>query len=66
VEEVDVLPQKSLKMICDFVNDFVILDKADNPHPTSTFRAIERINLIDFANHLRSSPKGVSSAIMGG
>ncbi len=36
----------------DLINDFMILDKRDNPHPTPTLRTDKRAYLINFSDHL--------------
>ena len=45
--------KSELEVSDDLINDFMILDKGDNPHPTPTLRADKGVYLINFFYHLR-------------
>jgi hypothetical protein len=45
--------KSELEVSDDLINDFMILDKGDNPHPTPTLRTGKRVYLINFFYHLR-------------
>ncbi len=40
--------KSELEVSDDLINDFMILDKGDNPHPTPTLRTDKRVYLINF------------------
>jgi hypothetical protein len=47
--------KSELEVSDDLINDFMILDKGDNPHPTPTLRTDKRVYLINFFYHLSSA-----------
>ena len=44
--------KSELEVSDDLINDFMILDKGDNRHPTPTLRTDKRVYLIEFFYHL--------------
>ena len=50
--------ESELEVSDDLIDDFMILDKGDNPHPTPTLRTGKRVYLINFFYHLRPPSGG--------
>jgi len=44
--------KSELEVSDDLINDFMILDKGDNPHPIPTLGTDKRVYLINFFYHL--------------
>ncbi len=61
--------KSELEVSDDLINNFMILDKGDNPHPTFTLRTDKRVYLINFfiisAQPLEGT-NGASSSMIGG